>query len=87
MGPFLMSNHNEYILLAMEYISKWVKSIPTRKNDHKIGISFLKENDLLQFETPKAIISDQGTHFCNHLFASLMRKYGVNHKVALAYHP
>ena len=87
MGPFPQSNHNEYILLALEYVSKWVEAIPTRKNDHKIVIAFLKENIFSQFGTPKAIISDRGTHFCNRPFVSLMRTYGVTHKITLAYHP
>ena len=87
MGPFPQSNHNEYILLAMKYVSKWVEAIPTRKNDHKTVIAFLKENILSRFGTPKAIISDRGTHFCNRPFSSLMKKYGINHKIALAYHP
>ena len=36
---------------------------------------------------PRAMISDGGSHFCNKPFASLMRKYGVVHKVGLPYHP
>ena len=87
MGPFPQSNHNEYILLAVEYVSKWVEAIPTRKNDHKIVIAFLKENIISRFESPKAIISYTGSHFCNRPFSSLMKKYGINHKIALAYHP
>ena len=87
MGSFPQSNHNEYILLAVEYVSKWVKAIPTCKNDHKNIIAFLKENILSRFGTPKAIISDRGSHFCNRPFSSLMKKYGVNHKIALAYYP
>ena len=87
MGPFPLSNRNEYILLAVEYVSKWVEAVQTRKNNHKKFISFLKENIVSQFGTPKALINDRGTHFCNHLFVSLMRKYDINHKIALAYHP
>ena len=87
MGPFPPSFQYEYILLAVEYLSKWVEVIPTRYNDHRTVISFLKENILSRFGTPKAIISDQGTHFCNRPFEALMKKYGVNHKIALAYHP
>ena len=63
MGPFPPSFQYEYILLAVEYISKWVEAIPTRKNDHRTIIAFLKDNILSRFGTPKAIISDQGTHF------------------------
>ena len=53
MGPFPTSFHNEYILLAIEYVSKWVEAIPTRKNDHHTVISFLKENILSRFGTRK----------------------------------
>ncbi|KAK1588944.1 hypothetical protein Q3G72_028877 [Acer saccharum] len=40
-----------------------------------------------RFGTPRAIISDGGTHFCNRSFAALLKKYGVRHKVATPYHP
>ena len=36
---------------------------------------------------PGAIISDQGTHFCNKSFEALMGKYGITHKVSITYHP
>ena len=85
MGLFPISFHNEYIFLSVEYVSKWVEAIPIRKNDHHTVISFLKENILSRFGTPKAII--RGTHFCNCPFNTLVKKYGVNHKIALAYHP
>nr|GFB30018.1 reverse transcriptase domain-containing protein [Tanacetum cinerariifolium] len=37
--------------------------------------------------TPKAIISDRGTHFCNDKFLRVMEKYGVTHRLSTAYHP
>nr|GEY44739.1 reverse transcriptase domain-containing protein [Tanacetum cinerariifolium] len=40
-----------------------------------------------KFGTPRAIISDRGTHFCNDQFAKVMLKYGVTHLLATAYHP
>ncbi|XP_052730483.1 uncharacterized protein LOC108324578 [Vigna angularis] len=40
-----------------------------------------------RFGVPKAIISDQGTHFCNQLIATLLSRYGVKHKVSTPYHP
>nr|GFB11797.1 reverse transcriptase domain-containing protein [Tanacetum cinerariifolium] len=42
---------------------------------------------LTQFGTPKAIISDRGTHFCNDQFSRVMAKYGVAHRLCTAYHP
>nr|GEY88956.1 reverse transcriptase domain-containing protein [Tanacetum cinerariifolium] len=40
-----------------------------------------------RFGTPRAIISDRGTHFCNDQFAKVMLKYGVTHHLATLYHP
>nr|GEV26488.1 reverse transcriptase domain-containing protein [Tanacetum cinerariifolium] len=39
------------------------------------------------FGTPRAIISDRDTYFCNHQFAKVRLKYGVNHRLATMYHP
>ncbi|GJS63129.1 retrovirus-related pol polyprotein from transposon TNT 1-94 [Tanacetum coccineum] len=39
------------------------------------------------FRTPRAIISDRGTHFCNDQFSNVLKKYGVTHKLSTSYHP
>ena len=49
-----------YILVAVDYVSKWVEAIPCKKNDHNIVLKFLKENVLSRFGIPRAIISDGG---------------------------
>ncbi|RVW23639.1 Transposon Ty3-G Gag-Pol polyprotein [Vitis vinifera] len=87
MGPFPMSFGNSYILVGVDYVSKWVEAIPCKHNDHKVVLKFLKENIFSRFGVPKAIISDGGTHFCNRPFETLLAKYGVKHKVATPYHP
>nr|GEV38226.1 reverse transcriptase domain-containing protein [Tanacetum cinerariifolium] len=85
-GPFLSSRGNKYILVAVDYLSKWVeaKALPT--NDTRVVCKILKSL-FARFGSPRAIISDHGTHFCNHQFAKVMRKYGVTHRLATAYHP
>ncbi|RDX86597.1 gag-pol, partial [Mucuna pruriens] len=87
MGPFLVSNGYSYILLAVDYVSRWVEAIATKINDAKVVIDFLKSNIFCRFGVPKALISDQGSHFCNRVMSSLLHKYGVVHKIAIAYHP
>ncbi|RVW79268.1 Pol polyprotein [Vitis vinifera] len=87
MGPFPMSFGNSYILVGVDYVSKWVKAIPCKHNDHRVVLKFLKENIFSRFGVPKAIINDGGTHFCNKPFETLLAKYGVNDKVATPYHP
>ncbi|XP_070050319.1 uncharacterized protein [Nicotiana tomentosiformis] len=53
----------------------------------EVVIGFLRKNIFIRFGTPRAIISDGGTHFCNRAFTKLLEKYGVRHKVATLYHP
>jgi len=61
--------------------------VPTKTNDNKVIVKFLKDNIFSQFGTPRAIISDNGSHFCNRVFKTLMRKYSINHKLSTPYHP
>ncbi|GJX76747.1 reverse transcriptase domain-containing protein [Tanacetum coccineum] len=86
MGPFPSSRGNKYILVAVDYLSKWVeaKALPT--NDARVVVKFLKSL-FFQFGAPRAIISDRGTHFCNDKFDKVMSKYGVTHRLSTAYHP
>ncbi|RDY06011.1 hypothetical protein CR513_10077, partial [Mucuna pruriens] len=54
--------------------SRWVEPSPPEPKTQEFGV-------------PKALISDQGSHFCNRAMASLLQKYGVAHRIATAYHP
>ncbi|GJR49468.1 reverse transcriptase domain-containing protein [Tanacetum coccineum] len=58
-GPFPYARGNKYILVAVDYLSKWVeaKALPT--NDARVVCKFLKSL-FARFGTPRAIISDRG---------------------------
>nr|GEV47770.1 reverse transcriptase [Tanacetum cinerariifolium] len=86
MGPFSSSRGNKYILVAIDYLSKWVeaKALPT--NNARVVCKILKSL-FARFGTPRAIISDRDTHFCNDQFLKVMLKYGVTHRLATTYHP
>ncbi|XP_015955140.1 uncharacterized protein LOC107479526 [Arachis duranensis] len=87
MGPFPTSYSNKYILVAMEYVSKWVEAIATPTNDNGVVMSFLKRNIFNRFGVSRALISDGGSHVCNRSLEALLLRYGVKHKVATPYHP
>jgi hypothetical protein len=87
MGPFPSSNKNKYILVAVDYVSKWVEAIACVNSDSSTVIKFLKTYIFSRFGMPKAVISDGGKHFRNNPLESLLTKYGIVHKVTLAYHP
>ncbi|KAL4352406.1 hypothetical protein GQ457_06G011540 [Hibiscus cannabinus] len=87
MGPFPSSFGNLYILLAVDYVSKWVEAVATTHNDAKSVQRFIKKNIFTPFGTLRVIISDEGRHFDNRSIAAALRKLGINHKLSTAYHP
>ena len=87
MGPFLPSFRNFYILLPVDYVSKWVEAIACPRNDANTVVGFIQINILSIFRAPRTIISDEGSHFENKLFAKLLSRYEVKHVMGLAYHP
>ncbi|GJT42181.1 reverse transcriptase domain-containing protein [Tanacetum coccineum] len=86
MGSFPSSQGNKYILVAVDYLSKWVKAKALLTNDARVVCKFLKSL-FARFSAPRAIISDRGTHFCNDQFAKVMLKYRVTYHLSTAYHP
>ena len=65
MGPFPSSFGNIYILLAVDYVSKWVEATACPRNDAIIVVGFIQRNILSRFGAPRTIISDEGSHFAN----------------------
>ncbi|CAA7034416.1 unnamed protein product, partial [Microthlaspi erraticum] len=87
MGPFPTSFGDQYILVAVDYVSKWVEAIASPTNDAQVVIKMFKSIIFPRFGVPRIVISDGGSHFINRIFANLLKKHGVTHKVASPYHP
>ena len=63
MGPFPNLYGYLYILMGVDYVSKWVEVVPSKTNDHKVVVKFLQDNIFTRFGTPRAIINDGGSPF------------------------
>ena len=75
MGPFPSSLGYKYILVIVDYISKWVEALPTITNDAKVVKKMLKKIIFPRFGTLRALVSDGGSHFCSHVVEALLKKY------------
>ncbi|GKC77168.1 reverse transcriptase domain-containing protein, partial [Tanacetum coccineum] len=86
MGPFPKSYKCEYILVVVDYVSKWAEAQALPTNNARVVVTFLKKL-FCRFGMPKALIIDHGTHFCNKIMERTMKRYGVNHHFSTSYHP
>ena len=64
------------------FVSKWVEAIVCPRNDANTAVGFIQRYILSRFGALRTIISDEGSHFANKLFAKLMSMYGVRHVMA-----
>ncbi|RVW73714.1 Retrovirus-related Pol polyprotein from transposon 17.6 [Vitis vinifera] len=87
MGPFPMSFGHSYILVGVDYVSKWVEAIPCRSNDHKVVLKFLRRTSFQDLECLRPLSVMEEPTFATSHFETLLAKYGVKHKVATPYHP
>ncbi|GJZ18130.1 reverse transcriptase domain-containing protein [Tanacetum coccineum] len=75
-----------YLVVVVDYVSKWAKAQALPTNDARVVVIFLKKL-FCRFGMPKALISDRGTHFCKKIMEKTMKRYGVNHRFSTSYHP
>ncbi|GKA53047.1 reverse transcriptase domain-containing protein [Tanacetum coccineum] len=86
MRPFPDSRGNKYILVAVDYVSKWVEAQALPTNEARVVVKFLK-GLFAKFEVPKALTSDRETYFCNSQLEKALLRYGVTQRISTAYHP
>ncbi|CAM8953800.1 unnamed protein product [Rhodiola kirilowii] len=87
MGPLPSSQGNSFILVAVDYVSKWVEAIASPSCDAKVVIKMFKKIIFPRFGMPRAVISDNGSHFKERGFESMLKKYGIFHRCSTPYHP
>jgi len=74
MGPFPKSHNCEYILVAVDYVSKWVEALPCRAADAKHAHKMFHDIIFPRFSTPRMVISDGGSHFIDTAFRSFLKE-------------
>jgi hypothetical protein len=81
MGLFSQSNGYNHILIAVDYVTKWVEAIPTRHADHLKAMKMLKDTIFPRFGVPRYPMTDGGSHFKHRDFRKPLNKFGVAHRL------
>ena len=76
-----------YIIVAMEYFTKWVEDMPTYAEDGKTTALFLFNHVIARFGLPQSIVTDHRSHFQNQMMAELSAKLGFRHEKSTPYYP
>jgi transposase InsO family protein len=87
MGSFPKSQQCEYILVAVEYVSKWVEALPCRAINSNNAKRMFLETIFSRFGVPHMVISDGGLHFIDRRFRRFLSNHGVRHNIVTPYHP
>jgi len=87
MGRFVKPWNYEYILVAVDYVSKWVEAMPCKKDDSRHSKRMFEEIIFPRFGTSRMVISDGGTHFTDKKFHLYLQTHGIRYNVATPYHP
>ena len=84
--PTSVGGHG-YIIVAIDYFTKWVEAMPTYAEDGKTATLFLFNHVIARFGVPRSIVSDHGSHFCNQMMEELSSKLGFHHEKSTPYYP
>ena len=87
MGRFPKFHNCEYILVAVDYVSKWVEAMPCTAADAKHARKMFCKIIFPRFGTTRMVISDGGSHFIDTAFQNFLKELGTRHNIATPYHP
>jgi hypothetical protein len=87
MEPFPPSKKYEYIMVAVDYVSKWVEALPCKNADNINSKRMFEEIIFPRFGVLRIVISGGGSHFIDKHFEHYLSKHGIRHNVATPYHP
>jgi hypothetical protein len=86
-GPFPNLEGCKHILIAVDYVSKWVETLPCRAADAMHSKRMFYEVIFPRYRVPRIVISDGGSHFIDRTFWKALTEVGVDHWIATPYHP
>src|ERR1044071_7896703 len=78
---------NRYIIVAVDYFSKWLEARPLRHTNATLVAMFIYEEIICRYRPPAVIQSDQDTHFINQVIEQLTERFKIKYSISSVYHP
>ncbi len=81
------SRGNKYIVVAIDYFTKYPEARALANANARNVANFLYEDIICRHGCPRKIISDRGTHFNNQVIENLLERFKIRHNLSTPYHP
>jgi transposase InsO family protein len=82
-----MSHGKRYILVCIDYVTKWVEAKSLTRKTNQVVANFMFEDIFVIFGVPREIVTDQGAQFTSILVRVIIEKYKLKHRKSSPYHP
>ncbi|XP_059291498.1 uncharacterized protein LOC132044980 [Lycium ferocissimum] len=81
------SNGHCFILVAIDYFTKWVEATSHKSVNKKVVANFAKNNLICHFGVSKSIIMDNGANLNSHLMKDISEQFKITHRNSTTYRP
>jgi len=81
------SNGHRFILVAIDYFTKWVEAVTFKSVTKKVVVDFIHFNIICRFGIPKAIVTDNAANLNSHLMQEVCRQFKIEHRNSTPYRP
>ncbi|XP_070014419.1 uncharacterized protein [Nicotiana sylvestris] len=81
------SNGHRFILVAIDYFTKWVETITLKSVTKKAVVDFVHSNLICRFGIPATIITDNAANLNSHLMGEICEQFKITHRNSTPYRP
>ena len=81
------SNGNQYIIVAMDYFTKWPEAKPLPRATSEATSDFIYNEIICRHGCPTYLVLDRGIYFNNKIIEELTKKFEIKHLFSSLYHP
>ena len=81
------SNERRFILVAIDYFTKWLKAASYKSVTKKVVANFVRNHLICRFWMLESIITDNGENLNSHLMREICEQFKITHRNSTAYRP